>query len=88
MITRTEKRCGDEVVRDWVDTFPNVHRAELASGLSKGHLRLWLDDPDRGLMPDYALKLAQSAGVPVEAILFRWRKIHQLDMWRWVKKAA
>jgi hypothetical protein len=75
-------------VRTWVETHENVHQAEMASGLTKGHLRLWLHDPDRGLLPYSALKVAHASGIPVEAILFRWVQVNRLHMWRWVKKVA
>ena len=54
--------------------------------LCPNHLHVLLSDPNRKLSPDNALKLALAANMPVEAVLFRWTPIKDLDFWKWLKQ--
>ena len=83
----TEKRSGDELVRDWVEDMGSIAKAEREAGLTVGNLRVWLHDPDRGLTGDNTRKLARAAGLPTEAVLFRDDPIKSLDIWNWVRHA-
>ena len=81
---RDEKRTGDAFVRAWAVHCTSVCAAERKAGLTIRHLHNLLNDPSRGLQPENALKLSRAAGVPVEAIIFRWTPIKDLEMWKWM----
>jgi hypothetical protein len=83
--SRTDKRNADEFIRDWADSVGSVLAAERIAGLYRGHLHVYFSDPDRRLNPDTALKLSRAAGIPCEALMFRWTPIKDLDMWKWLE---
>ncbi len=85
-IKRSSTECGDALVRQFVASMGTVSATEVALDFTVGHLRLWLHDPDRGMTPPNLFKLARGVNLPVEAILFRWTPIKDLDMWRWVNR--
>lgn len=86
-ITRSDKRTGDEYIRQWIATHATITEAERVAGLCKGNLRIWLHEPFRKLTPDNALRLARAAHCPTEAIQYRDTPIRDLDFWKMFEQA-
>jgi hypothetical protein len=86
-ITRNDARTGDDYLRQWIAFIGNATHAEEAANLCRGHLRVWIYDPNRGFSSEVALKLARASGAPVEALMYRYTPIRDLDFWRFVKAA-
>jgi len=84
-VTRNDPRTGDAFVRDWVEFVGSVGEARHLAGLSRTHLYVWLNDPDRRMSEDSMVKLARAANLPIEALVRRWTPIKDLDIWRWLK---
>jgi hypothetical protein len=85
-IYRTDTRTGDEFMRLWCEHVGSISGAEKLAGFRPNHLHVLLSDPERKLSPDNALKLAIAADMPVEAVLFRWTPIKDLDFWKCLKR--
>ena len=82
-VKRGEKRTGDVLIREWTKRVGSVMAAERLVGMYPRHLHNWLNDPDRRFTPEVAQNLSRVSGVPIEAILYRWTPIKELDMWKW-----
>jgi len=85
-IRRNDPRNADEFIREWVESIGSVLAAERVAGISKRHLHVWFYDPDRRFNGETQLKLSRAADIPVEALVYRWTPIGQLDMWKWVDR--
>jgi len=81
---RDDPRTGDEFIREWAKHVGSVRAAERLAGMYPTHLHQWLKDPDRRLNPETTLKLSRAAGLPTEALEYRFRPIKDLDFWYWV----
>ena len=85
-VRRNDPRTADDFIREWAASLGSVREAGRAAGLSKSHLSTWLDDPNRRMNPNSQLKLARAADIPVEALVFRFTPIKNLDFWAWVDR--
>jgi hypothetical protein len=84
-VSRKDNRTGDEFIRQWCEHIGSVVKASKQAGLYRNHLHVWLTDPSRNLNPENARKLAHAANMPVEAVLYRWTRIKDLDLWKWTR---
>ncbi len=84
-VTRHDARTGDQFIREWIQHIGSVLAAEREAQLYRGHLHTWLGDPGRRFNPESQRKLARVAGLPIEALQFRFEPIGKLDMWKWLK---
>jgi hypothetical protein len=84
-IKRTDKRCGDEYIREWAVHCGSVREAERRAGVYRGNLHNWLVEPDRRFNPATTLKIATAAKCPTEALEYRWVPIKDLTMWKFLR---
>ncbi len=85
-IFRRDTRTGDSFLRLCCVHIGSIRKAEKVAGLKHNHLHSWFNDPNRGFSPTVALKVALTFNMPVEALLFRWVPIKDLDFWKWLKR--
>ena len=85
-IFRTDTCTGDAFLRLCCVHIGSIRKAEQFAGLKHNHLHSWFNDPDRGFSPAVALQVALAFNMPVEALLFRWVPIKDLDFWKFTKK--
>jgi len=84
-VKRSDPRNADEYIRDWVESIGSIREAGRVAGLSRTHLYVWLDDPDRRLSEIPMTNLARASGLPIEALVRRWTPIKDLDLWKWLR---
>jgi len=87
-VSRRDTRTADEFIRQWCESIGSVREASREAGLVANHLHVWFADPDRRLDPKSTEKLAKASGLPFEALYFRWTKIKDLPMWKFMKAAG
>ena len=84
-ISRKLAITGDEFIRQWCEHVGSVRHATKLAKLKNNHLHVWLTDPNRNFNLANARKMAFAANMPVEAVLYRWTPIKDLDIWKWQK---
>jgi hypothetical protein len=88
VVSRYDSRTADEFIRQWCESVGSVRRASEEAELVSNHLHVWFADPDRRLSPDSTEKLSKAANLPFEALYYRFTKIKDLPMWKYLKAAG
>lgn len=74
-------------MRDWAKHVGSVREAERRADVYRGTLHNWFVDPEAGLKPEITLKVSRASGCPVEALVYRWTPIKDLDFWKFLEVA-
>ncbi len=84
---RRDKRTGDAFIREWAKHLGSVREAERRAEVYRGTLHNWLSMPEARFVPLVTLKIARAAGCPIEALVYRWTPIKDLDFWKFLEVA-
>lgn len=86
VFSRDDTRTVDEFLREWAKSEGTLVAAARASGVPRNHLHSIFYEPYRRGGVLTMEKIARAAEIPVEALLYRFTRICDLDFWNWVDR--